>query len=161
MATGNVPVSVVAGDTAAAVATKIRDAINNVPASANFSVKASASDTLVNLFGGIAVNPGPLALFTFDALLASQLLDGLTFDVGTLTRTVTFEFDFTGGVAAGNIAVPIATGDTATTVAAKIRRPSTTLYSTTSTSRPAASAALRALTCSAPRPKRRYAPDQA
>ncbi|MBI3840260.1 MAG: pre-peptidase C-terminal domain-containing protein, partial [Planctomycetia bacterium] len=63
----NIRVLINTDDDAAAVATKIRDAINNVAPSVNFVVKAglgTLSNPLtgarVNLFGALDVNPGPL-----------------------------------------------------------------------------------------------------
>ena len=58
------------GDSARDVALSIRDAINDVPADLNFDVQAGVkvNGSRVNLFGGVAVDPGPLGLDTYDNL---------------------------------------------------------------------------------------------
>jgi parallel beta-helix repeat protein len=64
----HIRVALGAGDDAHTVATKIRDAINNVPAALKFEPKAgvdSESDR-VNIFGAIEVDSGPLGLITYD-----------------------------------------------------------------------------------------------
>ena len=70
VAAGNRRIAIQTGDSAATVATRIRDAINNVPASEKFDVKAGVklNGARVNLFGPADVDPGPLGRIVFDSL---------------------------------------------------------------------------------------------
>lgn len=79
VAAGNIRVPINTGDDATAVAIAIRNAINNVPASTSFGVKAGLNNATpvagqtraaINLFGAADVNAGPLTKTTFgvDAL---------------------------------------------------------------------------------------------
>ncbi len=67
---GNFAVVIHNDDSAATVATAIRDAINNVPAALKFAVKANvySNGTRINLFGAVDVRPGPLTVITFNNL---------------------------------------------------------------------------------------------
>jgi hypothetical protein len=71
---GNYRVAINTNDDATAVAISIRNAINNVPTSTSFGVKAGVNNatpvagqtrSAINLFGAADVNPGPLTETTF------------------------------------------------------------------------------------------------
>ncbi|MGE0692981.1 MAG: dockerin type I domain-containing protein [Pirellulales bacterium] len=66
----NFPVLIQEGDLATTVALRVRDAINNVPASFKFDVKASVKPEKdrVDVFGGVHIEAGPLTLLIFDNL---------------------------------------------------------------------------------------------
>lgn len=71
-AVGNQRVLIGTGYDSTAVAIAIRNAINNVPSSFNFNVKAGLNSqasgqtsAAINLFGAVDVNPGPMAMRVF------------------------------------------------------------------------------------------------
>ena len=67
---GNIPILISTNDSAITVATKIRDAINNVAPTLNFNARAAVNvnGTRINLFGPIDVDPGPLNMLLFENL---------------------------------------------------------------------------------------------
>ena len=125
---GNVPVTFKPTDPAATIAASIVAAINGVP---NRQVTAIATGNRVDLPGVRSLNttgtPSLVTVFkdqiNVPSVGGTALADGqvITFSDGANSNPpTTFEFNSTGGVVSGNVAIPFTAVDSANTIAASI-----------------------------------------
>lgn len=119
------PAQNIAGDTALQIAQAIVNAINSAGiggASASVRTVVTGSGTLQEaVVTGVSKIELPSSR-TFNAPTGQSIVDGQTFKIVNPTTGVTavFEFNSSGGVGAGNIAVPFLASDSATALAGKI-----------------------------------------
>ncbi|HUY92990.1 MAG TPA: choice-of-anchor L domain-containing protein [Pirellulales bacterium] len=120
------PAQNIAGDTALQVATDIADAVNaagiaGVSATVRTVTSSDGTTAQEAVLAGVSKIELPSSR-TFNAPTGQSIVDGQTFTiVNPVSGSDTvFEFDNTGAVAAGHVAVPFLASDSATALAGKI-----------------------------------------